>query len=64
MFAREKQELGEGLGLKERDRWIDDVQVQVVRVPESKIVRMLPREGSCVYNGALMARGLARMYDR
>jgi len=60
----EQQELRERLNLEKGQGRVDDVQIEVVGVPENQIARMLTREASSVPNGPLMAGGLTCVHDR
>jgi len=63
VFAGKKQELHKGFDFEERHGRIDDVQVQIVRVPENKIVGMHGREASRVSDGSLVAGRFASVHN-
>jgi hypothetical protein len=64
LLSRERSEGREALRSKERDRRIDQVQIQVVASTKHQIVLMRLGETANIANGVLMARVLACVDDR
>lgn len=63
VLRSEQKELHKRLDLEERDRGIDDVEVQIVRVSQNQVVRVLGRKAALIADGSLVAWRLARVHD-